>query len=77
MCPLPLGPDAFEFVHHLRWMPELRHVPLFLQAPRSVQPAVLEAQRKAAEEALQRGVGHIHQVLEDAGLPRTAAMLQG
>ena len=72
LCPVPVGPDAFEFVHHLRRIPELRHTPLFLQAPRTLDPAQFESLRKAAAEAVQSGVGQIHQVLEDGGLPRSA-----
>ncbi len=67
LSPLPLGPDAFEFVHHLRRSPELRHTPLLLQAPRSLAPVQIEALRKAAAEAIQRGEGDVRQVLEDAG----------
>lgn len=71
LCPLPAGPDAFEFVHHLRGDPELRDTPLFLQAPRTLEPAQIESLRQAAARAIERGEGQIDQVLEDAGLPRT------
>jgi hypothetical protein len=69
LSPLPVGPDAFEFVHHLRRNSDLRHTPVLLQAPRSLDPGQIESLRKAAAQAIERGEGRIQQVLEDAGLP--------
>jgi signal transduction histidine kinase/DNA-binding response OmpR family regulator len=70
LSPLPVGPDAFEFVHHLRRNSDLRQTPVLLQAPRSLDSGQVESLRKVAAQAIERGEGRIQQVLEDAGLPR-------